>query len=346
MESPYQRIDALKWVLEQVDPYHLGAPVVFLGAVPHPILSLFPCEELYCYQTLYTHAEQLESAGYKINVPCEKPVQLVLVAGTKHKDYNDLLLQEALEIANDQSQIYFALEQQLGGAALAKQARKTLQTERVYSKARSKVIQFDHQELFTFISQSTRERAPTITYEDTIFSTHPSLFSYREIDRGSRLLINYLERTPSLLTKGNGADLGCGWGLFGICLLRAHPQIEKVSFIDLERHALNSIEETLARYELTERAALLWTDARKFKAQGRRFDWIVSNLPYHQDGSTAYELQAEIVERLPSLLKPGGEALLLWHHLAPRLADSLWKRFKISEIAEAQPPYYLIRICS
>jgi len=59
-----------------------------------------------------------------------------------------------------------------------------------------------------------------IEYDGLHFHTTWGLFSPRAIDDGSRLLLDYLE----LESDSDCLDLGCGYGVLGLCMARAAPQ--------------------------------------------------------------------------------------------------------------------------
>ncbi len=59
-----------------------------------------------------------------------------------------------------------------------------------------------------------------IEYRGLEFYTTWGLFSPRTIDDGSRLLLDHLELEPA----DDCLDLGCGYGVLGLCMARAAPQ--------------------------------------------------------------------------------------------------------------------------
>lgn len=79
------------------------------------------------------------------------------------------------------------------------------------------------------------------------FITYTSLFSGREVDEGTRLIIEYME-IPS---EGNVLDVGCGYGVIGIFLAKYNPRL-RVYMVDVNPLAvkvskynarLNSVED-------------------------------------------------------------------------------------------------------
>ncbi len=59
-----------------------------------------------------------------------------------------------------------------------------------------------------------------VEYRGLKFQTTWGLFSPRAIDDGSHLLLEHLELAPA----DNCLDLGCGYGVLGLCMAKMAPQ--------------------------------------------------------------------------------------------------------------------------
>ncbi len=67
------------------------------------------------------------------------------------------------------------------------------------------------------------------------FLTYSSLFSGRDIDLGTRLLLENI-RLPS---EGNALDIGCGYGVIGIVVAKLNPRL-KVYMVDINELAVKT----------------------------------------------------------------------------------------------------------
>ena len=121
--------------------------------------------------------------------------------------------------------------------------------------------------------------------------SQPGIFAWDRIDPGSALLAEHL---PPM--KGEGVDLGCGYGALATVVLRS-PAVTKLKLVDLDRRAIQA-----ARQNITDdRAKVWWSDARTLEA------WFESGeilqLARTARGARTYDmtyssLTAELVEDL------------------------------------------------
>lgn len=104
------------------------------------------------------------------------------------------------------------------------------------------------------------------------FNTTHGLFSPKEIDEGSRLLLDYIDIEPNQ----SSLDVGCGYGVLGMTLAKRAPQGQH-TLIDKDFIAVEYSKRNLAQNNIS--------NAEVFLSNGlahigeRKFDLIVSNLP-------------------------------------------------------------------
>jgi 16S rRNA G1207 methylase RsmC len=122
------------------------------------------------------------------------------------------------------------------------------------------------------------------------------LFSPREIDAGTRLLLRQLTR---LEPDQKGLDLGCGYGPIGLYLAARQPEAA-VTLVDRDFVAVALAAENAVRNGLLNTEALL-SDGFSALA-GRRFDLVASNLP----AKVGREMLRILVEDAFDHLLPGG----------------------------------------
>ncbi len=136
--------------------------------------------------------------------------------------------------------------------------------------------------------------------EVTLSSTW-GLFSPREIDEGTRLLLGQVEVRP----QDDCLDLGCGYGPLGLALAIRAPRggtlmVDK-DFVAVEYANRNARRNTLenARAELSNGFDQI--------EPSRRFDLIASNVP----AKVGKELLAILLHDARARLRPGGRLYLV-----------------------------------
>ena len=122
------------------------------------------------------------------------------------------------------------------------------------------------------------------------------LFSPREVDAGSRLLIEYMDINESDICL----DLGCGYGVIGLCMAKMaiHGKVYMVDkdFVAVEYAGKNADINRLANCE-----AFL-SNAFSHIPNEIKFDAIASNLP----ANVGKEMLSIILNDAKKFLKPDG----------------------------------------
>ncbi len=134
-----------------------------------------------------------------------------------------------------------------------------------------------------------------IEYDGLQFYTTWGLFSPRAIDDGSRLLLDYLE----LEADSDCLDLGCGYGVLGLCMARAAPAGQTL-LVDKDFVAVEYSEKN-RRHNRIENASCLLSNGFA-QIPRRQFDVIVSNIPAKVGREMLYIYLFDALE----YLKPGG----------------------------------------
>lgn len=112
------------------------------------------------------------------------------------------------------------------------------------------------------------------------FTTDHGVFSKGSYDRGTEVLLTYLEVNPTFKTV---LDLGCGYGVVGIYLNKVYDL--EVDMIDINKRAI----------ELSiENVALNNTKANVFQSDGfsnvtKKYDLIVTNPPIRAGKELVYK---------------------------------------------------------
>ena len=133
------------------------------------------------------------------------------------------------------------------------------------------------------------------------FQTTWGLFSPREIDEGSALLLAHLKVAPTDVT----IDLGCGYGALGVSIAKACPQgrvlmLDK-DFVAVEYTQRNAALNGLSNCEVRLSNGL--ADVQEAVAA----DTLVSNLP----AKVGRELMTTFLLDAYAHLKPGGQIVVV-----------------------------------
>lgn len=133
-----------------------------------------------------------------------------------------------------------------------------------------------------------------------VFHTLASLFSYRQVDLGTRQMIEQIDLQPD----NKVLDLGCGYGVVGIWA--AHMiGAEKVVMSDANIAALNMAAENIKANNLDE-IQLIHSNGFDH-IHDVDFNLILSNPPYHTDFAVA----KEFIEGSYQHLQSGGSLVMV-----------------------------------
>jgi 16S rRNA (guanine1207-N2)-methyltransferase len=145
-------------------------------------------------------------------------------------------------------------------------------------------------------------------------SALPGVFSAGELDEGTQLLLDSL---PAL--SGDILDVGCGAGVIGAAICQRTPDANVV-MTDVNALALLSATKTLEGNNLS--AQVIASDM--FSDVEAKFDFIISNPPFHAGLKTNYEATERFLHQAPAHLKRGGQLFLVANKFLryePILAD-------------------------
>ncbi len=129
----------------------------------------------------------------------------------------------------------------------------------------------------------------------TLHSTW-GIFSPREIDEGTRLLLERLQIGPA----DDCLDLGCGYGPIGLFMARRAPQ-GKTLMVDKDFMAVEYANANAQRNQVTNARAIL-SNAFDHIDPALRFDLIASNIP----AKVGKEMLSLILHDARQRLKTGG----------------------------------------
>jgi 16S rRNA G1207 methylase RsmC len=135
----------------------------------------------------------------------------------------------------------------------------------------------------------------SIEYQGLRFYTTWGLFSPRAIDDGSRLLLDYLELEKS----DDCLDLGCGYGVLGLCMAKQAPNGHTL-MVDKDFVAVDYAEKNRLHNRIDNASCILSNGFEQIPTQ--QFDVIVSNIPAKVGKEMLYIYLFDALK----FLKPGG----------------------------------------
>ena len=131
------------------------------------------------------------------------------------------------------------------------------------------------------------------------FRTDAGVFSKGEVDDGTDLLLKSLPEEMA----GDILDLGCGWGVIGICVARRWPDT-RVTMADVNLRALELARGNAER----NRAEVRCLESDGMEAlKGSLFDAVITNPPIRAGKQVIYRMFADAEE----CLRPGGSLILV-----------------------------------
>ena len=177
-------------------------------------------------------------------------------------------------------------------------------------------------------------------FEDSIadmnlkFRSCDSIFSKDEIDEGTRTLLNTVFEKVEL--KGSGLDLGCGYGVVGISI------IKKLG-LNCDMLDVNGTAVELALHNLMLNG--LRSGAKVFKSNGfegvdNTYDFIITNPPI----KTGKKLLFELMDGCFDHLNQGGTLTLVIRkdHGEESLKKKLTELFGNCEILKRNKGFYIL----
>lgn len=151
---------------------------------------------------------------------------------------------------------------------------------------------------------------------DGRFMSRPGVFAWDRIDAASALLASHLPRD----LRGAAADLGAGYGYLSSELLARNPGIASLDVYEAERRALDLARLNLAGYSARAALDFHWHDVTL--GLGKRFDAIVSNPPFHAQGSADRpDIGRRFIAVAADALKPEGRLWLVANRHLPYEAE-------------------------
>jgi len=162
----------------------------------------------------------------------------------------------------------------------------------------------------------------------------PGVFAHGRLDPGSRLL---LEALKPLRPGGRILDFACGSGVIGLSLLSACPELQ-LTMLDVSSLAIESSRRSLQANGLD--AELVASDG--LSELNGRFDWIVSNPPFHSGVSNDLDIASRFFRESGTFLENAGKIVIVCNRHLP-YEKWLKKHFRRVEHLASDRDYLVIQ---
>ena len=144
--------------------------------------------------------------------------------------------------------------------------------------------------------------------ETLVISTLPGVFSADRLDAGTAMLLEHLD-----VPEGASVlDVGCGAGVIGVVAARRGAGAVTMTDVSLLAVASAQRNARVAGVPVEVLAGDLYG-----AVQGRRFDLIVSNPPFHQGKLVDYDMPQRLIAEAREHLNPGGRLVIVANAFLP-----------------------------
>ncbi|TWI05996.1 16S rRNA (guanine1207-N2)-methyltransferase [Luteimonas cucumeris] len=141
---------------------------------------------------------------------------------------------------------------------------------------------------------------------DGRYTSRPGLFAWDRIDAASALLAQHLPHDLA----GTGADLGAGYGYLAAEVLARCARVTALDLYEAEARALELARINLAPFAARAALGFHWHDVTSGLPQ--RYDFIVSNPPFHAQGrADRPDIGRRFIAAAAEALQPGGRLWLV-----------------------------------
>jgi 16S rRNA (guanine1207-N2)-methyltransferase len=147
--------------------------------------------------------------------------------------------------------------------------------------------------------------------------TLPGVFAHGRLDRGTALLLDVLER---LQPRGKVLDFACGSGVVGLALQVAAAGALHLTLLDASALAIESSRRSLAASGLDPAAVTLQASdglSELPSAAADRFDWIVSNPPFHRGVRNDLDVASAFFSQAGTFLRETGRMVIVFNRHLP-----------------------------
>lgn len=293
---------------------------VFLRAEAHPAVTYGEHAEawraaLLAIQGFKPAHDRLLAAGFETAtaLPANRDFDLALVRITKHKQETLGLLAEAYAALAPGGRLMVAGAKDEGIESIEKRLKGAFGAVRSVSKFHARAVLVEKEssagaEELAAWADAALPRAHVERYV-----THPGMFSFDKVDKGSRLLVEHLPKD----IKGKVADFGAGWGYLSARMIQTCPYIRRLDLYEAEAMALDCARRNVASNREDLEITFNWADVTASGMPAKRYDFIVMNPPFHAEKAQQASLGQEFIKAAARALKPGGRLVMVANLMLP-----------------------------
>lgn len=167
------------------------------------------------------------------------------------------------------------------------------------------------------------------------FKTDNGVFSKKEVDFGSRVLIEAFTYPE---VDGDILDVGCGYGPIGLSIAK-DAKDRKVHMVDVNERALALAKENAALNQIDN--VVIYESDRLLQVKGNKFAGILTNPPIRAGKKIVHDIFEQSYEHLIN----NGE---LWVVIqkkqgAPSTLEKLEQLFQEVDVVEKKKGYFIIK---
>ncbi|MBE0313591.1 class I SAM-dependent methyltransferase [Xanthomonas citri pv. punicae] len=167
------------------------------------------------------------------------------------------------------------------------------------------------------------------------FKTDNGVFSKKEVDFGSRVLIEAFTYPE---VDGDILDVGCGYGPIGLSIAK-EAMDRKVHMVDVNERALALAKENAALNQIGN--VVIYESDRLLQVKGNKFASILTNPPIRAGKKVVHDIFEQSYEHLVN----NGE---LWVVIqkkqgAPSALEKLEQLFQEVDVVDKQKGYFIIK---
>ncbi|MDV2582680.1 class I SAM-dependent methyltransferase [Alkalibacillus haloalkaliphilus] len=175
----------------------------------------------------------------------------------------------------------------------------------------------------------------TINSYNLNFQTDDGVFSKKQIDYGTRVLLEHFD-PPEI--NGDLLDVGCGYGPIGIVLAKRFEN-HKVVMVDINERAVHLSNQNIAMNKVNNAFAYVSDGLSRVKQEG--FASIVTNPPFR----AGKDVVINMIEGSHVKLQKGGDFWLVAQKKqgAPSLKKKMEEVFGNAEVIKRDKGYYVLK---
>lgn len=137
----------------------------------------------------------------------------------------------------------------------------------------------------------------------------PGIFSFDRLDDGTQLLLTHLE-----VPAGSSVlDLGCGYGVIGLCAAKLGAT--RVDLVDDNLLAVAASRQNALNLDKKNVSAIASDVCSEL--HGLSYDLVLSNPPFHSGRKVDFDIAHAFIQQSAQVLRPGGRLLMVANRFIP-----------------------------